>query len=261
MLDRPQDLIPVVPNAVSIPWSRRRSQILNYLHRGPVTFSTLVYDSNVGDISPLSTYFNPDRITLSELNFRCPNYGEEMRRDEDSGSGSNLTKKNGAEVSVKPRLLLYPDHSQEKVQRTLNWVMSQDSKVETDSSQQMRLSQSWQNLNLEQQSTNQTTPLHIDCNFSNFNTTSTGQPHTLPAAALSSALDNVWSDKGKVSPVSSGWPEKLSSGSESGLGLGELASRLNTNSPEAELSTGDRSCWSPWESSGPSSGPPSGPSF
>ena len=50
--------------------SRRRSQILNYLHRGPVTFSTLVYDSNVGDISPLATYFNPDRITLSELNFR-----------------------------------------------------------------------------------------------------------------------------------------------------------------------------------------------
>jgi hypothetical protein len=264
MLDRPQDLIPVVPNAVSIPWSRRRSQILNYLHRGPVTFSTLVYDSNVGDISPLATYFNPDRITLSELNFRCPNYGEELRREEETGSGSNPTKKNGAEVSVKPRLLLYPDHSQEKVQRTLNWVMSQDSKVETVSPvspQQLRLSQSWQNLNMEHQSSSQTSPLHIDCSFSNFKSLPSqanslpGQPQTLPASALGSALDNVWSDKGKVSPVSSGWPEKMSSGSESGLGLGELASRLNTNSPEAELETGDRNCWSPWESSGPSSGP------
>merc|ERR1711915_587862 len=38
MLERPGDLIPVLPNATSIPWTRRRSQILNFLHRGPVTF-------------------------------------------------------------------------------------------------------------------------------------------------------------------------------------------------------------------------------
>ena len=49
---------------------RRRSQILNYLHRGPVTFNTLVYDTNVGDISSLATYFNPDRISERELNLR-----------------------------------------------------------------------------------------------------------------------------------------------------------------------------------------------
>ena len=49
---------------------RRRSQILNYLHRGPVTFNTLVYDTNVGDISALATYFNPDRISERELNLR-----------------------------------------------------------------------------------------------------------------------------------------------------------------------------------------------
>ena len=45
-------------------------QILNFLHRGPVTFSTLVYDTNVGDISALATYFNPDRISERELNLR-----------------------------------------------------------------------------------------------------------------------------------------------------------------------------------------------
>ena len=51
-------------------YPRRRSQILNYLHRGPVTFNTLVYDTNVGDISALATYFNPDRISERELNLR-----------------------------------------------------------------------------------------------------------------------------------------------------------------------------------------------
>merc|ERR1711875_154668 len=61
MLERPGDLIPVQGNATTIPWTKRRSQILNFLHRGPVTFNTLVYDTNVGDISSLATYFNPDR--------------------------------------------------------------------------------------------------------------------------------------------------------------------------------------------------------
>ena len=64
MLERPGDLIPVTPQATSIPWTKRRSQILKFLHRGPVTFKTLVYDTNVGDISPLSAYFNPDRDFL-----------------------------------------------------------------------------------------------------------------------------------------------------------------------------------------------------
>merc|ERR1711881_788386 len=51
----------------------------------------------------------------------------------------------------------------------------------------------------------------------------------LPTSAISSVLDNVWSDKGADSPDSS-WPERLS---ESGLGLGELASRVNKSSAEA----------------------------
>ena len=45
-------------------------QILNFLHRGPVTFSTLVYDTNVGDISSLATYFNPERVSVKDLNSR-----------------------------------------------------------------------------------------------------------------------------------------------------------------------------------------------
>merc|ERR1712201_11766 len=123
MLERPGDLIPVLPNATSIPWTRRRSQILNFLHRGPVTFGTLVYDTNVGDISALATYFNPDRISERELNLRFGNFPASCN-GEDQESPQKVE-------GVKPRLLLYPDHNlnphQVKAQRTLNWVLaSQD---------------------------------------------------------------------------------------------------------------------------------------
>merc|ERR1712227_219909 len=132
MLERPGDLIPVLPNATSIPWTRRRSQILNFLHRGPVTFQTLVYDTNVGDISALATYFNPDRISERELNLR---FGHHPTSGEKHSSGS--PPKPGNDPVVKPRLLLYPDHnlnsSQVKVQRTLHWVLSQDSDSGTGS--------------------------------------------------------------------------------------------------------------------------------
>jgi len=115
----------VLPNATSIPWTRRRSQILNFLHRGPVTFNTLVYDTNVGDISSLATYFNPDRISERELNLR---FGHSPNSSEDEKNA--CPQKIGDELVVKPRLLLYPDHnlnsSQVKVQRTLNWVLTQD---------------------------------------------------------------------------------------------------------------------------------------
>ena len=104
MLERPGDLIPVLPNATAIPWTRRRSQILNFLHRGPVTFATLVYDTNVGDISALATYFNPDRISERELNLKFGQYPT-------SGEKHASPTRNGNEVKV-PRLLLYPDNKQ-----------------------------------------------------------------------------------------------------------------------------------------------------
>ena len=68
MLVESGDLIPVLPYAVEIPWTKRKNHGFNYLLRGPVTFKTLVYDSNVGDISPLSTYFNPQKWTVKDLN-------------------------------------------------------------------------------------------------------------------------------------------------------------------------------------------------
>merc|ERR1712227_369410 len=92
----------------------------------PSHIGTLVYDTNVGDISALATYFNPDRISERELNLR---FGHYPTSGEKHASGS--PQKTGTDPVVKPRLLLYPDHnlnsSQVKVQRTLNWVLSQDS--------------------------------------------------------------------------------------------------------------------------------------
>lgn len=132
MLVTPGDLIPVQPEATIIPWTRRKSQILNFLHRGPVTFSTLVYDTNVGDISSLATYFNPERVSVKDLNSRFgqhPSSGDTSR--EENG-------KVGSENVIKPRLLLYPEHNlnhtQVKVQRTLKWVLShQDGEDSPDS--------------------------------------------------------------------------------------------------------------------------------
>merc|ERR1712066_102767 len=68
MLDKTGDLIPVRSEAVNIPWTKRKSQVLNFIHRGMVKFETHVYDTNVGDISPLSSYFNPQRWTVKDLN-------------------------------------------------------------------------------------------------------------------------------------------------------------------------------------------------
>lgn len=130
MLITPGDLIPVQPEATTIPWTRRKSQILNFLHRGPVTFSTLVYDTNVGDISALSTYFNPERVSVKDLNSRFgqfPTSGENSRED---------SVKVGSENVLKPRLLLYPEHNlnqtQVKVQRTLKWVLSHQEEEDSD---------------------------------------------------------------------------------------------------------------------------------
>ena len=119
MLERPGDLIPVLPNATSIPWTRRRSQILNFLHRGPVTFGTLVYDTNVGDISALATYFNPDRISERELNLRFGHYPTSGEKHA-SGSPQNT----GTDPVVKPRLLLYPDHNLNSSQVRTNLLLS-----------------------------------------------------------------------------------------------------------------------------------------
>ena len=215
MLERPGDLIPVLPNAISIPWTRRRSQILNFLHRGPVTFETLVYDTNVGDISALATYFNPDRISERELNLRFGHYPT-------SGTEKHASPRKigaGGESIVMPRLLLYPDHNlnssqvidlriiiakclctfslyQIKVQRTLNWVLSQDSKCDSSSG-------SGQSGHTTPDPGSRPGRQRNDAE-NNVNVDTTMPPpgstkpvaHTMPSVSITTALDSLWIDKG-----------------------------------------------------------------
>lgn len=90
MLLESGDLIPVLPEAVDIPWTRRKAQIMNFLHRGAVNFRTLVYDSNVGDIAPLSTYFNPGKWTVMDLNQKFGQVADSVT-DSKSETASNVS--------------------------------------------------------------------------------------------------------------------------------------------------------------------------
>ena len=118
-------------------------------------------------------------------------------------------------MAVRPRLLLYPDHSQEKVQRTYNWVMSQDTKTGsgspvpvTDGSQAAaghhQTGQTVRPAQRRPERERETSPacldvslpaLGVNCNFSN---SLLGKHFTLPTTAISAVLDNVWSDKGET---------------------------------------------------------------
>ena len=66
------ELIPVLPGIQHIQFSQRRSQVLHFLHCGQVTFDTLVYDTNVEDISTLEMYYNPHHFSLWKLNNLSP---------------------------------------------------------------------------------------------------------------------------------------------------------------------------------------------
>lgn len=278
MLERPGDLIPVQPHATSIPWTRRRSQILNFLHRGPVTFSTLVYDTNVGDISALATYFNPDRISERELNLRFGHYPT-------SGEKHASPQKGGSDSVIKPRLLLYPDHnlnsSQVKVQRTLNWVLSQDSNAENTSVQQEsgqpRLGlrkpmnvplqpmqsgvtgflknvpgdgryqiqsdsgEGTASSDLLQDITNDPLDIHPS-RADQYTIPFKSKSVTMPSASLTSALDSVWTEKGVGNVV-----DPLVEQVENGLGLGGLATRVSKSSEVLDkLDAGDR-WWGAWD--------------
>ena len=81
MLINPGDLIPVRAEAIHIPWTKRKSTILNFLHRGPVTFKvikqpTFHYKKLIGEIkrflfSPTSYFLIPKnrRFFLYKKNF------------------------------------------------------------------------------------------------------------------------------------------------------------------------------------------------
>jgi len=230
MLERPGDLIPVLPQATAIPWTRRRSKILNFLHRGPVTFATLVYDTNVGDISALATYFNPDRISERELNLRFGHYPT-------SGEKHASPTKNGNDSIARPRLLLYPDNKQNanqaqlKVQRTLNWVLSQDSDGTGSGSG---------NSGHSTPEPGQT-PVLLDTSMPPPVTT---KPFTMPATTINSALDTLWTDKGDATD-SDPWPGS----GDSGLGLGQLANRVEAQDVSAVMDPMERR-WGVWRDQG-----------
>jgi len=107
MLLESGDLFPVIEEAVDIPWTKRKNLIANFLYRGSVTFQTLVYDSNVGDIAPLSMYFNPRKWTVFDLNQK---FGQVADEDDRSETSSNLTIGPSADLksaTLLPRLVIF----------------------------------------------------------------------------------------------------------------------------------------------------------
>jgi len=121
MLLESGDLIPVLSHAVEIPWTKRKNQIMGFLYRGRVTFQTMVYDTNVGDISPLSTYFNPRKWTVEDLNQKFGQiYIDEDYRSESSACiTSNSSEPTNAvnpdfrndvkTAALTPRLILFTE--------------------------------------------------------------------------------------------------------------------------------------------------------
>jgi len=229
MLEKPGDLIPVVAKATAIRWTSRRSQILNFLHRGPVTFSTLVYDTNVGDISPLSAYFNPDRISERELNTRFGVYPT-------NGEKHASPKKEDDDSQVKPRILLYPENkpnipqpqTQFKTQRIMNWVLSQETD-RNSSGESGKSTPEPDHLGWPKPDTSMPPPKRV-----------TSKPYTMPVNSINFMLDSVWANNGD-SGDSDSWPLggwRRSDGlSTSSLGLGGLATKfqeLRSSSGESQ---------------------------
>ena len=96
-----------------------------------------MYDTNVGDISALATYFNPERISERELNLRyvaflhpqqsrnfcnfevwrftvlCCRFGHYPATGGDAHQASPAKQCGQGDTAavVRPRLLLYPDHA------------------------------------------------------------------------------------------------------------------------------------------------------
>jgi len=228
MLEKPGDLIPVVAKATAIPWTRRRAQILNFLHRGPVTFSTMVYDTNVGDISSLATYFNPDRISERELNIRFGVYPS-------SGEKHASPRKEDDESLVKPRILLYPENkpnvpqTQFKTQRIMNWVLSQESDRNSSGESGKSTPEPIQVRGVQlKPDTSMPPPAPV-----------TSKPFTMPVNSMNYMLDSLRTDKGDSSDSSDSWPlmQPETGLGTSSLGLGELANKfqeLRSSSGESQ---------------------------
>ena len=111
MLNRSGDLIPVTEEAKEMKWTNRSSNIVNFLHHGPVSFSTLVYDTKVGDIATVASYFNPAMVTVEELNTK---YTKRMDKIEEVDTKYTWRSYDVDEVQdhddkvQAPKLLIYP---------------------------------------------------------------------------------------------------------------------------------------------------------
>ena len=173
MLNRPGDLIPVTAEAAKLmTWSNRSSKIVEYLHRGPVSFSTLVYDTNVGDIATIASYFNPEMVSLEELNNK---YAQRL-----SKTGGE-EQKEVEEVQV-PRLLVNPALSNQSslpTQTETPWLpysshlRAFESKFEQDSGMGKTEKQGGGNDNLHTVMSNIWNQVHLGLRPNTTNTTHT----------------------------------------------------------------------------------------
>jgi hypothetical protein len=70
MLDKGQlgQLVPVSASIRQLPANTHRARHKEHLHRGAVTFDTLVFDSSIGQVAAVSDYFNRHLVTEDELN-------------------------------------------------------------------------------------------------------------------------------------------------------------------------------------------------
>ena len=97
------DLVPVVADFKNITSLKlKKSSWMNYIQRGPVTYTTLVFDRNIGDTMSLINYFNPEFFTEQELNKRFGVYPN-------SDGKHDWAKKFGYK-SKAPRILLFPEN-------------------------------------------------------------------------------------------------------------------------------------------------------
>jgi len=105
----PNHLVPVQPEAALLSHGQRRAHYMDFLYRGPVDFDTLVFDTSVGDISPLECYFNRDRLTVEDLNAK---YGHSGRVCGGECEVHGAVPKTVGNVScVMPRLAIYPSNA------------------------------------------------------------------------------------------------------------------------------------------------------
>ena len=115
------DLIPVVADFKNITSLKlKKSSWMNYIQRGPVTYTTLVFDRNIGDTMSLINYFNPDFFTEQELNNRFGVYPN-------SDGKHDLVKKNGGNPMM-PRILLFPENKQIINQTPVRTIISRKKK-------------------------------------------------------------------------------------------------------------------------------------